>query len=266
MALYLAEIRDTLDPELQQAYKRLLSSSELTRYEQFCFDRDKRRFLVTRALVRSVLGSYTGTPPEALVFCTGTYGRPELRSSLNLERPLRFNVSHTDSVAVLAVTYDSAIGVDVASAAQAESLVLTQQQFLSPFESARLRRLSPAQRRKELLALWTLKEAYTKACGLGLILPFTALTFDLSNGFHLSASFGAGIGDHSARWSFYLLKASDDHRLSLCVERSPDPQHHDSQRYDPQPSGPQSFIEASRVVPLVSHDPRPLPIQMGSFR
>ena len=249
VSIYLTRIGDILDQGLLPLYERLLSSRERLTYQQFCFDKDRRRFLVTRALVRTVLSRYTRTPPEALVFCTGTYGRPELQSGHHLGAPLRFNLSHTDSLVVLAVTPSRAIGVDAASGSQVHSLHLARRHVLSPWERGSFCALSPAQRGKQLLALWTLKEAYAKARGLGLGLPFTEMTFDLSRDPRVSASFGAGVGDDPAHWNFYLLEAPDDHIVSLCVERG---------------LHPQLPLAACSVIPLVSEEPCVLPLKMAT--
>ena len=89
----------TANPQLPtrlDAYRALLNDDELARMQRFVFDKDRRAFLITRALVRTMLSRYAAVPPADWRFITNAHGRPEL-----LDRPanvpdLRFNISHTE--------------------------------------------------------------------------------------------------------------------------------------------------------------------------
>ena len=76
----------------REAYLALLSPDEHERMTRLVFDRDRRRFLLTRALVRTMLSRYAAVPPERWGFIANVHGRPEI-----LDRPsgvpdLRFNL------------------------------------------------------------------------------------------------------------------------------------------------------------------------------
>src|SRR5215218_6477573 len=95
------------------AYRSLLSDEEHARMARFVFDRDRRAFLLTRALVRTTLSRYAPVRPADWKFIANVHGRPEI-----LDRPsgvpdLRFNILHTDGLIACAVTIGREVGVDV---------------------------------------------------------------------------------------------------------------------------------------------------------
>ena len=96
-----------------EAYLALLSPEEHDRMARLVFERDRRRFLLTRALVRTMLSRYAGVAPAEWTFIANVHGRPEI-----LDRPqgvpdLRFNLSHTEGLIACAVTIGREVGVDV---------------------------------------------------------------------------------------------------------------------------------------------------------
>src|SRR5260370_25317023 len=89
--------------------RKVLSPDELERAERYRFDQHRNEFILTRAVLRMVLASYTAQSPESLSFDYSAQGKPALR---NGPPDLRFNVSHTEGLAVLALVTDREIGVD----------------------------------------------------------------------------------------------------------------------------------------------------------
>ena len=230
---------------LLHSYERLLSSEEKARWRGFFFEKEKHRFLVTRALARTVLARYAGIEPEALVFKSSTHGRPELDNG----QALRFNISHTDGLVVLAVTEGRALGIDVEARANKDRLEHAGRQFLSRREQQDLQGISPGTRLERSLELWTLKEAYSKARGMGLTLPFDKVAFSFSRGACLAVSCDAELKDKADRWRFSILEASSGHLVSVCVERGP---------------GPEQIPAARKIVPLISEAPCGLSLLRGT--
>ena len=99
------------DPALLSQYASLLCSEEQARHARYRIERVRNEFLVTRALVRTVLSRYTPVEPVEWRFTTNAYGRPDV-SSPPLAEPLRFNLSHTRGLIAL-VTRLEEVGVDV---------------------------------------------------------------------------------------------------------------------------------------------------------
>lgn len=102
---------DLTDSDIQRL-QCPLSSDEVQRARRFYFPRHRRRFTVTRGGLRRILSLYVGMEPKQLRFCYSAYGKPALVSTSSTVR-LCFNVSHSHELALYAVTYDRAIGIDI---------------------------------------------------------------------------------------------------------------------------------------------------------
>jgi 4'-phosphopantetheinyl transferase len=145
-----------------------LSAAERERASGFRFKGDRDRFVRSRAALRMILASYLSTAPEALVFREGAHGKPFI-DSLADAVPLRFNLSHSDNLALVAVACRREVGIDVERVRPVSDMAGIAARFFSPFEQQTLDRAAPADRLRAFFATWVLKEAYLKACGDGLV-------------------------------------------------------------------------------------------------
>src|SRR5947207_12598508 len=101
------------DERLHSAYRELLSDAEKKQEPRFYFARDRRRYLVTRALVRTVLSRYVPIQPREWIFSANAYGRPNIANAEARDLCLSFNISHTHSLIVLGITKGRELGLDV---------------------------------------------------------------------------------------------------------------------------------------------------------
>jgi 4'-phosphopantetheinyl transferase len=147
-------------------FDETLAPEERARAERFHFDRDRRRFIAARAQLRMILARYVGVDPHALVFTYGSRGKPSLAQPL--EPPIRFNLSHSGELALVGITLDRDIGVDLEEVRSFDDIDRLAERFFSPGENAHLRALPDAARLEAFFCCWTLKEAYVKATGDGL--------------------------------------------------------------------------------------------------
>ena len=88
----------------------VLSPAEWVRAGRFHFERDRERFVAARGLLRTILGRYLELPPRELQFSFGAHGKPALEG---VASTLRFNLSHSDDLLLLAVSHAREVGVDV---------------------------------------------------------------------------------------------------------------------------------------------------------
>lgn len=194
---------------------QVCDAEERARHDRFVFARSRRQFTVARALVRRVLASYAGIAAEALAFVANQYGRPELACG---PAGLRFNLSHADGLAALAVARDAELGVDVEDALRRSRPEDIAEHFFAAAEVAALMRLPADQRPRRFFDLWTLKEAYIKARGMGLAIPLGAFAYDLSRGREaIDLAIDPSLGDARAGWHFTLADPTPRHRLALAV-------------------------------------------------
>jgi 4'-phosphopantetheinyl transferase len=152
----------------------LLDDYERARAARFLRARDRRRFVRCRAALREILGGLLGEPPRSMRFRARAQGKPELdhppRASDQSggQAELRFNVSHSAELALVAAHLGRELGVDlerVRSISEADSIVSS---YFSPVEHGEFAALADDAKSLAFLSGWTRKEAILKGLGIGL--------------------------------------------------------------------------------------------------
>lgn len=157
----------SLDNTVTERDQALLSEDELERASCYRFTRDRLRFMAGRARLRTLLGRYLDRDPASLVFAFGSHGKPRLVPAPG-EAPLYFNVSHSDDVALFAVSQEGPLGVDVERVREIPDWSEIADSVFSTEEQARLRGLPEEGRMCGFFEAWTRQEAFLKATGEGL--------------------------------------------------------------------------------------------------
>lgn len=146
---------------------RTLSADEQRRAERFYFERDRRQFIASHGLLRTILAHYLDISPAHLQFSVDRHGKPALRDAYP-SQPLGFNMSHSHNTALYAITGHRAVGIDIERCHPLPDMAQLAQRFFFPSEFAVLCSLAPALQAAYFFAIWTCKEAYLKATGEGL--------------------------------------------------------------------------------------------------
>ncbi len=210
------------DPNLINAYHRLMNEKEAAKQRRFHFERHRHQYLVTRALIRTTLSRYAAVPPEGWQFVDNQYGRPEI-DPIHKE-DIHFNLSHTDGLIVCAVVRGREIGVDVEDITRGGDLVAIADRFFSKQEVKDLHTVASEKQEDRFFDYWTLKESYIKARGMGLSIPLGEFSFHLSDSHDdISISIDPKQQDNPNRWLFRQWRFPDKHKIALCVEREPKP-------------------------------------------
>ena len=113
----------------------VLSPDEQARADRFVFPIHRNRFIVTRGALRMVLARYLTHDPEQLAFRYGPYGKPALDLGAD-SVDLRFNVSHSHALALIAVTCSRDVGVDVERRERERAVIRIAERFFAPREVA----------------------------------------------------------------------------------------------------------------------------------
>ena len=154
-------------PEDLETLVQALAADEQKRARRFKFDRHRRRFVVARATLRRILARYLDRSPASLRFAYRDEGKPYLVSTPK-ERVPFFSVSHSNELAVYAISGHSQVGVDVERRQGRLNRERLAQRFFSAAEYRFLMSLSADQQDLAFYAFWTVKEAWLKATGKGL--------------------------------------------------------------------------------------------------
>ena len=191
----------------------LLDAAEQARAARFHAEHDRRSYILAHALTRLLLSSRLNLRPQALRFQTGRYGKPQIAADGEAAM-LRFNLSHTRGMVAVALAQGRDVGIDVERVENGRlSLDLAVKTF-APAEAEYLSSLPVEAQTEAALTLWTLKEAYIKATGLGLSCPLEAFAFTLDP---LSIRFMPPVTDDPASWLFRKLRPSPHFVLALAV-------------------------------------------------
>ena len=152
-------------PSLYDPCSALLGEEEGRRAGRFHLDSDRRRFVVRRGLLRILLGRYLRVEAARIRFNYGAGGKPALSSPAT---NLQFNVSHSGGLALYAVTWEGAVGVDVERVRAIPEAEQIAARWFSAREVAEWGALPSGQRAEGFLRYWTRIEACVKASGQGI--------------------------------------------------------------------------------------------------
>lgn len=178
----------------------LLTEEERAHHQRFIPPLKRHEYLVTRVLVRTILGEALGLDPAAVQFTRNEWGRPDLAAPA----PLRFNLTHTEGLVALLLSDEHEVGVDTELLSRASRLLALAPNVFAPGELRDLSALPPEQHAHRALTLWTLKESYIKARGMGLALALDGFAFRFeAHGVRLEVE--PALHDDGARWQFQTL-------------------------------------------------------------
>jgi 4'-phosphopantetheinyl transferase len=182
-----------------------LDCGALQRIDRLHRAEDRLRSLLGRLLLRHALRS-RGVPDDGWLVELGPYGKPRLRGPAMPE----FNLSHAGDWVVCAVA-PTAVGIDIEQV-RAIDLGIAER-FFQPGEYTALLAQPADQQRDYFFRLWTAKEAYVKALGLGLQRDFSSFRVTPS------AAGAARLHDpylRAQRLALAYLPCAAGYRLALC--------------------------------------------------
>ena len=141
-----------------------LCPGEITRANKLASSGLRRRFVVGRGGLRHILGKYLKQIPQTVEIEYAAQGKPFLASK---QIPLDFNLSHSGDLAVVALTQQHRIGVDIELVVPELEIMDIARRFFARHEFESLMNAPAALRRETFFHYWTCKEAYLKGTGTG---------------------------------------------------------------------------------------------------
>lgn len=204
-------------PERAERVLSMLSEDERQRAGRFRLREDRRHFIVARGLLRVILGRYLAAEPPDIRFHYNGYGKPALTRGPG-HSGLRFNVSHSNGLAVYAFAQDRDVGVDVEYIRADVPIDEIAEKFFSLSENADLRAMPDVVRHEAFFCCWTRKEAYIKARGTGLSLPLDGFDVSIGPGDRNVRLRHHAEPEESARWFLYSAAPAPGYTGALAVE------------------------------------------------
>ncbi|HEX8286908.1 MAG TPA: 4'-phosphopantetheinyl transferase superfamily protein [Pyrinomonadaceae bacterium] len=196
--------------------KHIISDDEKARAERFRHETDKTRYITARAFLRIILGKYLQINPRRICFGYNKYGKPSI--SGDIPTNIKFNLSHSENLSLVAVTEIGEIGVDIERVKKSFVDLQMAMQFLTRREIKHFQTLSGAERDLFFFDCWTQKEAFLKACGTGFSLPpnqveISSLSSEFANYFLADR-----VNTRQKSWSLQRLPAIVGYAAALAVE------------------------------------------------
>lgn len=183
------------DPDFRKQVIAWLSRTERQRLEQFRQPQQADQYLLARAMLRYQLSQkHPEILPQQWQFEVDAQGKPQLAplfSHLNIH----FNLSHSEDMVALAISEGVVVGADIEADTRLVFNMALAQRYFADSEIHWLRSLPVEQQLPGIVQLWTLKESYLKAEGLGLRVPLRKLVFSFSGAHALSLELSSDCDD-----------------------------------------------------------------------
>ncbi|HTW58268.1 MAG TPA: 4'-phosphopantetheinyl transferase superfamily protein [Terriglobales bacterium] len=208
----------------EERWQQILSADERARAARFRFSRDRQFFAATRAVLRTILGSYVASDPKSLAFNYAEKGKPSLvendlaQGHARSRQRLEFNVSHSGTTALLAFARGRALGVDVEQIRDDRDAEAVAQRFFSQREQIELASFPASDTLRGFFRCWTRKEAFIKARGEGLSIPLSDFDVSIKAGDENALLATRPDPAEVARWSLREVPGGDGYEAALCVE------------------------------------------------
>lgn len=200
-------------------YLATLSKDERARADRFKARSKRKEFIITRGLLRKTLAQTLDIDPSSLEFDYAEHDKPFLPAA-TLGVPISFNVSHSHNQALVALTLDRAIGIDIEKIRQDVSFEKLAARFFSKQESQALEKLDKNTLPKAFFACWTRKEAFVKALGDGIsfgLSEFSVSVDPYETNVSLLTHWNTG---ESSNWSIVNIKADEYYIGALAIDGS----------------------------------------------
>ncbi len=189
----------------------ILAPEERLRADKFKLEIHRNRFISARGILRQILSLYVDIAPDKIEFIYSDRGKPSLVNNL---LNIQFNVSHSENIAVYAVTKNRIIGIDIEYLNEKHDCLNIAQRFFSVREFEAINQLTGKARSRLFFQLWTAKEAYLKATGEGLSGSLDKVEINSDRG----RSIYAIDGKNNFNWQLKQLDLAEDYLATVAVE------------------------------------------------
>ena len=167
LSVYETDTAPLCDDELFERLILEVKPSRRKKIEKLRRKRDKRLSLAAGLLLKKALADH-GIDYDEVIITVDENGKPSIPGS-----GLHFNLSHSDEKVLCAVS-DRPVGCDVEKIEEIDIKIA--KRFFAEEEYKIIAVSDDSQ--TEFYRIWTMKESFSKAIGLGLKLPLDSFTFE----------------------------------------------------------------------------------------
>jgi 4'-phosphopantetheinyl transferase len=203
-----------LDKAEMTRLERFLDQSERARANRLQNFLARNRFIAGRGFLHETLAGYLGVGPEEIWLAEGEWGKPHLAARAG-SGTLSFNLSHAADFAMLAVSRERDVGIDVERVVEELQFHAMARLFLSLRERTELSSLPKAEQAAAFFRCWTRKEAYLKGCGKGFMQPSDSFDVSLLPGQPPALLAHRTFPDDPACWSLLDIPVPPEYFASL---------------------------------------------------
>lgn len=203
---YAFNIKGCKQDEIFRQFRSLLSEEREKKLDKFHFEADRLRSLYAEILLRYGLQK-EGIKQEDIQFVHNEYGKPTLKD----RKDLYFNISHSGDWVICAIS-SKPVGADVEQVKNREMNIA--ERFFSPYEYKELMNCPKEKQAEYFCKLWTLKESYVKAIGMGLSKSFTSFWFEIHGGDVRMYTEESGRNDYY----FYVYSIGEGYQAAICTK------------------------------------------------
>ena len=232
-----------VDDASVDGYRSTLDPRELARVDRLRRDVDKRDYIVSHGILRSILSTYAESSAANIEFTYGPFGKPYIGEASPSPQPppllregdkdyrptpspslkgrehgrIEFNMSDSGGMLLVAVARGVAVGVDIEKRRPIE-IVKFARRFFTPGEADALEALPETDREEAFFRTWTCKEAYVKGWGYGI--QRLVGQFEVRVGQSTSGLTSCAFDEIApARWSLVNVEGIDGFAATVAVER-----------------------------------------------
>jgi len=198
-------------------FEPILASDEKQRAGRIHFGSLRDSFVVTRGVLRCLLGRYLDLDPSSIQFNYGPKGKPALASGAFVD----FNIAHSANMAVFAFTVNCRIGIDVEQIKPLPETYDIATRFFCLEEAAEIMSLPPSERETAFFRCWTRKEAYIKALGEGLSAPLNSFRVKVTPNESAALLHFANDTSTTEAWTLHDLSIASGYIAALAYQDRP---------------------------------------------
>lgn len=200
-----------------EAFREILSINEQQRADRFNFDRDRKRHIIARGLLRLVVARLSNTSPELLNITSASHGKPHLLCDVRQPR-IEFNISHSGKLIYFVIANSRKVGIDVEKVRNDFPVEMIARDAFSTIEFDELMALDPTLRLDSFFTCWTRKEALFKAKGEGLSALSSRCGKSLFGQLPMPVSFANLEANPGANWTLLDLQVDTGYKAAVVFE------------------------------------------------